>query len=274
MNTNPATSGTAAPAGRSVTPEVERRLGRLRWWNIIVGLILAVQAAAIALLTNDFSLPVTSTYMTGPPGTAPELNTLFDIPLGWGVFAFLAISAGALLLIASPGVFEWYKRNLLQDRNYGRWIEYFFSSSIMIVLISMITGVSEIAALLAIFGVNATMILFGLLMEKYETPGKPSWLSFWFGTFAGIIPWIIVVIYVWSPGLDGPAPPTFVYAIIASLFIFFNVFAINMWLQYKQIGPWKDYLVGEKTYIILSLTAKALLAWQVFSAVLAGSGSS
>ena len=273
MNTNPETSGAAAPAARSVTPEVERRLSRLRWWNVVVGLILAVQAAAIALLTNDFSLPVTSTYMTGPPGTAPELNTLFDIPLGWGVFAFLAISAGALLLIASPGVFDWYKRNLLQDRNYGRWIEYFFSSSIMIVLISMITGVSDIAALLAIFGVNASMILFGLLMEKYETPGRPNWLSFWFGTFAGIIPWIVVVIYVWSPGLDGPAPPTFVYAIIASLFIFFNVFAINMWLQYRQIGPWKDYLVGEKTYIILSLTAKALLAWQVFSAVLAGSGS-
>jgi hypothetical protein len=252
----------------------DRRLGRLRRWNIIVGLILAVQAAAIAFLTNGFSLPVTSTYMTGPPGTPPELHTLFDLPLGWGVFAFLAISAAALLIIAAPGVFEWYKRNLLQDRNYGRWIEYFFSSSIMIVLISMITGVSDVAALLAIFGVNASMILFGLLMEKYETPGKPNWLSFWFGTFAGIIPWIVIVIYVWSPGLDGPSPPTFVYGIIASLFIFFNVFAINMWLQYKKIGPWKNYLVGEKTYIILSLTAKALLAWQVFSAVLAGSGSS
>ena len=250
------------------------RLGRLRRWNIIVGLILAAQAAAIAFLTNGFSLPVTSTYMTGPPGTPPELHTLFDLPLGWGVFAFLAISAAALLLIASPGVFEWYKRNLLQDRNYGRWIEYFFSSSIMIVLISMITGVSDVAALLAIFGVNGSMILFGLLMEKYETPGKPSWLSFWFGTFAGIIPWIIVVIYVWSPGLDGPSPPTFVYGIIASLFIFFNIFAINMWLQYHKVGKWRDYLFGEKAYIILSLTAKALLAWQVFSAVLAGSGSS
>ena len=252
-------------------PPDDLRLSRLRRWNIIVGLILAAQAVAIALLTNDFSLPVTSTFMTGPPGTPAKLDTLFDVPLGWGVFAFLAISAGALLIIASPGVFEWYTRNLLQDRNYGRWIEYFFSSSLMIVLIAMITGVSDIAALLAIFGVNASMILFGLLMEKYETPGKPSWLSFWFGTFAGIIPWIIIVIYVWSPGLDSPGPPTFVYGIIVSLFLFFNVFAVNMWLQYKRIGPWKDYLVGEKTYILLSLTAKALLAWQVFSAVLAGS---
>ena len=36
-----------------------------------------------------------------------------------------------------------FKANLLKDRNYGRWIEYFFSSSIMIVLISMITGVKR-----------------------------------------------------------------------------------------------------------------------------------
>ncbi len=248
----------------------DRRLQRLRWWNIIVGLILAVQAAAIAFLANDFALPVTSTYMTGPPGTPPELRELFEIPLGWGVFAFMAISAGALLIIASPGVFQWYKRNLLEDRNYGRWIEYFFSSSIMIVLISMITGVSEIAALLAIFGANASMILFGLLVEKYETPGRPNMLSFWFGCFAGIIPWIIVLIYVLSPGLDGPGPPNFVYGIILSLFLFFNVFAINMWLQYRKVGPWRNYLVGEKVYIILSLTAKAALAWQVFSATLAG----
>jgi hypothetical protein len=257
----------------SGNPTDELQLRRLRRWNVVVGLILAAQAVAIALLTNDFSLPVTSTFMTGPPGTPAELDTLFDVPLGWGVFAFLAISAAALLIIASPGVFEWYTRNLLQSRNYARWIEYFFSSSIMIVLIAMITGVSDIAALLAIFGVNASMILFGLLMEKYETPGKPSWLSFWFGTFAGIIPWVIVVIYVWSPGLDSPGPPTFVYAIIVSLFLLFNVFAVNMWLQYRQIGPWRDYLVGEKAYILLSLTAKALLAWQVFASVLAGSSS-
>jgi len=245
----------------------EQKFRQLRIWNIVVGLILAVQAAAIAVLTNNFSLPVIGTFMEGPPGTPPGMRELFSIPTGWGVFAFLAISASALLIIASPPVFTWYKRNLLQNRNYGRWIEYFFSSSIMIVLISQICGISDIAALLAIFGINASMILFGLLMEKYEEPGKANWLSFWFGCFAGIIPWIAIVIYVWAPGIDA-SPPGFVYGIIASLFVFFNCFAVNMVLQYKKVGPWRDYLFGEKVYIILSLTAKALLAWQVFSAVL------
>jgi hypothetical protein len=250
-----------------VEKSVESKLKSLRIWNLVVGLILAAQAVVVALMTNDFSLPVTSTFMTGPPGTAPELQTLFSIPTGWGVFAFLAISALSLLLIASPWFFNWYKRNLLESRNYGRWIEYFFSSSIMIVLISQICGISDIAALLAIFGINASMILFGALQEKYEKPGKPSWLPFLFGSFAGIIPWIAILIYTISPGLS-VSPPGFVYGIIISLFVFFNCFAVNMILQYKQVGPWKDYLFGEKAYIFLSLTAKALLAWQVFAAVL------
>ena len=254
----------------AIVESVERKLHRLRIWNIVVGIILAIQAVMIAVLTNDFSLPVTSTFMNGPPGTAPELQSLFNISTGWGVFAFLAISAGALLIIASPPVFSWYKRNLLEGRNYGRWIEYFFSSSIMIVLIAQITGISDIAALLAIFGINASMILFGALQEKYEKPGRPSWLPFWFGSFAGIIPWIAIVIYVIAPGLT-VSPPGFVYGIIVSLFLFFNCFAINMVLQYKQVGPWRDYLFGEKVYIILSLTAKALLAWQVFFPVLVSS---
>jgi hypothetical protein len=245
----------------------EKRLKHLRVWNLVVGLILAVQAVIIAVLTNSFSLPVTATFMQGPPGSKPVLHDLFNIPTGWGVFVFLAISALALLIIASPWVFPWYKRNLLQTRNYGRWIEYFFSSSVMIVLISQITGISDIGALLNIFGINACMILFGGLQEKYEKPGKPNWLPFWFGSFAGIIPWITIIIYVWAPGLE-VSPPGFVYGIIASLFVFFNCFGINMVLQYKKIGPWRDYLYGEKVYIILSLTAKALLAWQVFFPVL------
>ena len=246
----------------------ENKLNHLRIWNIVVGLILAAQAILVGILTNSFALPVTGGFINGPPGTMPGIYRLFDITTGWGVFAFLVISAAALLIIASPFAFPWYKRNLLNSRNYGRWIEYFFSSSIMIVLISQITGISDISALMAIFGINACMILFGALQEKYERPGKqPNLLPFWFGCFAGIIPWIAIVIYVIAPGVTA-SPPGFVYGIIVSLFVFFNCFAVNMILQYRQIGPWRDYLFGEKAYIILSLTAKSLLAWQVFANVL------
>ena len=109
-------TGGVAGAG---TPDAatERRLGRLRIWNVAVGLILAVQAVMIAVLTNSFSLPVTATFMNGPPGTTPRLHHLFDVQVGWGVFAFLAISAGALLIIASPPVFGWYKASQRRRRS-------------------------------------------------------------------------------------------------------------------------------------------------------------
>ena len=35
------------------------------------------------------------------------------------------------------------------------------------------------------------------------------------------------------------------------------------WLQYKK-NP-IDYVKGEKAYIVLSLVAKSLLAWQIFA---------
>lgn len=248
----------------------ERQLRRLRIYNLVMGAFHAVQGLAILALANDFSLPVTASFMEGPPGSAPpELRDLFDVRIAWGVALFVFISAAAHWIIAAPGVYEWYARNLGRTRNYARWIEYSVSSSVMVVLIAMFTGISDVAALVAIFGVNAAMILFGLLMEHYEEPGSPNWSSFVFGCLAGAVPWIAIAIYFTSPGFAA-SPPGFVVGIFVSLFIFFNCFALNMFLQYRRTGPWRDYLFGEAVYVLLSLTAKSALAWQIFASTLVG----
>jgi len=76
-----------------------------------------------------------------------------------------------------------------------------------------------------------------------------------------------VGIYLWSPATES-SPPTFVYGIFFSIFVFFSSFAVNMVLQYRRIGPWRNYLFGESMYILLSLTSKSALAWQVFAGTL------
>ena len=249
------------------TPEA--RFRRLRIYNGAMGFFHAIQGVVILLIANEFALPVTATFMEGPPGAdPPALDTLFDIRFAWGVAAFLFISAIAHWIIISPGVYPWYRRNLERNRNYARWIEYSISSSVMVVLIAMLTGISDVAALGGIFGVNAAMILFGLVQEHYEEPGSKRWMPYWFGVLTGAVPWLLIGIYLWSPTSAGE-PPAFVYAIFFSLFVFFNSFAINMVLQYRQVGKWKDYLYGEYVYVFLSLTAKTLLAWQVFGGTLA-----
>jgi hypothetical protein len=239
----------------------ERNLGRLRLYNAGMGVLHALQGIAILLLSNDFALPVTAAFMEGPPGTPASTEELFTLPLGPAVAAFLFLSALAHLVVAGPGWGK-YRHDLAAQRNEQRWIEYTFSSSLMIVLIAMITGIADIAALVALFGVNASMILFGWLQERYEQPGRPSWLPFVFGSIAGIVPWVAIGIYLIGPSAE---VPTFVYAIFVSLFLFFNSFALNMVLQYRRIGPWRSYLFGEAVYVALSLIAKSALAWQVFA---------
>jgi len=109
------------------------------------------------------------------------------------------------------------------------------------------------------------MILFGWLMELHnQSTPRTNWTAYWFGCFAGAVPWVAIAIYL--AGADDP--PGFVYAIFVSLFVFFNVFAVNMALQYRRIGRWREYLFGERVYMLLSLFAKSALAWQVFAGTL------
>jgi hypothetical protein len=166
-------------------------------------------------------------------------------------------------------VFPRYIDGLAHHINKYRWIEYSLSSSIMIIVIMQLNGVSEYIALLTIFGVNVSMILFGWLQERYVTPGSGDLLPFWFGCIAGSVPWIAVVVNIFSP--EGPSEattPGFVYGIVISLFLLFNCFAIVQYKQYKAQGKWANYLHGERVYITLSFVAKSLLAWQVFTGAL------
>lgn len=242
---------------------------RLRRLNLGAGILHLMQGVAMLALSNGLKLPVSATFATAQPGQevdASRLSTLFSYRLGPAVAAFSLLSAAFHFLIASPWGFPRYLRELAAQRNRFRWVEYSLSASLMIVLVAGITGITDIAALIALFGVNASMILFGWLMETTSRPGaNVNWTPFVFGSIAGTVPWVAIVIYLAGAG---SGMPSFVYGIFFSIFVFFNCFAINQWLQYRAHGAWHDYLHGERVYIVLSLIAKPLLAWQIFANVL------
>lgn len=253
----------------SVVQVSDDAFGRLRLFNVVMGVLHAVQGIAVLLLANDFSLPVTGSFPEGPPGTpVGEPTVLFELWIAGGVAAFLFLSAFFHFLVAAPGTSQRYRDQLSRGQNHFRWIEYSLSASIMIVLIALLPGINDAAALVALFGVNAGMIFFGSVQERYEEPGGSLW-PFWLGSVLGVVPWVAIGIYLFSPG-SSAQPPGFVYGIFFSLFVFFNSFALTQWAQYRQVGRWANYLTGERTYIVLSLLAKSALAWQVFGGTLAG----
>jgi hypothetical protein len=239
----------------------------LRKLNLIAGGLHLASLLAILFLSTDVALPVVATYMSDAPGTgnfAAPIE-LFSLNISYTVAAFMALSAFFHFFVSSGPIFPKYVDGLKRHINIYRWIEYSLSSSIMIVIILQLNGVTDYIALIAIFGVNVSMILFGWLQERYSQPGSGDMLPFWFGCIAGAVPWIAIFINMLSPsGPPETTVPGFVIGIVISLFIFFNCFALVQWKQYKAEGKWADYLHGERWYIILSLVAKSLLAWQVF----------
>ncbi len=222
-------------------------------------------------LSRSFRLPISGSYLRFDSATQkllPASKTLFTLSLPALIVAFFFLSAAAHLFIATI-YNKTYNKNLLLGINKTRWFEYALSASTMMVAIALLVGVYDVVSLAMIFCLTALMNLMGLVMEVHnQTTSQTSWLSFNIGTFAGIIPWAVIAFYFWFSAHNGSAAPTFVYWIFVSIFVFFSCFALNMVLQYKKVGPWKNYLYGERVYIVLSLVAKSLLAWQVFAGTL------
>lgn len=252
----------------------EAKLKKLNIFNYVMSALHFVQAIAVFLLSDPEKgvAPITINYLrfdVALQKLMPATEQMFEVNLAWFVIAFFLLSSFAHLFIATV-YRKTYEENLQKGINKARWYEYAFSASVMMIAISLLSGIFDLSSLVMIFVLDALMNLLGLVMEEVNQGKKEvKWFTYILGCVAGIVPWIVFGIYVYgATEFGGGNIPTFVYWIYVSIFLFFNSFAVNMVLQYKKVGPWKDYLYGENAYIVLSLVAKSLLAWQVFAGTL------
>ena len=235
---------------------------RLRRLNVVVGSAHALQAIALLAIATAASLPVTASFLVGPPAAGEYgAASLGSLRIDWLVAAFLALAAIDHLSLSRGRPRRWYEANVARGVNPARWWEYSISASLMVVLIAMLAGVSELVALIALFGANAAMILFGLVQEQVNAGrGEVDWRPFVYGCVVGAVPWIAIAAQLIVSTTDGDGVPGFVTAIFITLFLLFNTFAVNMWLQYRGRGRWADPAFAERAYLILSLVAKSALA--------------
>jgi hypothetical protein len=255
----------------------------LRRFNLIAGILHLLQGTFMFFVSKNISREVFISLPKPDIQTMrafPQFENFFEVSLGPVVAAFLLLSALAHFLLITPSINTWYNNNLRQNINVARWYEYALSSSLMLIVVGILSSVVDFNILILIFALNTCMNLFGLSMEKYNSvnkqlhpEAKTDWSNYIFGVIAGLTPWVIVGLYFFTT-IDrvevqaGRDIPGFVKYIFYTLIITFNTFAINMFLQYKKIGPWKNYLFGEKMYIVLSLVAKTILAWQIWGGTL------
>mmetsp|Transcript_93894 Transcript_93894/g.166122 ORF Transcript_93894/g.166122 Transcript_93894/m.166122 type:complete len:279 (-) Transcript_93894:388-1224(-) len=222
-----------------------------------------------------FKKDLTTSYLVFDPATkalVSQTKRIGSIEIGVCAAIFLLLSA-----IAHGWVLAFWKvyiNDIVKEINRCRWYEYALSSSVMICAIAVCFGCYDVGTLVQMFFVNASMNLFGLMMERLNPADRISvdWTPFVFGCIAGVAPWITVLSYFLGGG-NYSQIPGFVYGILFSYFVFFNTFPINMALQYARVGKWADYRFGELSYITLSLVSKSLLAWLVFGGTFQPNGN-
>ncbi|NCC69605.1 MAG: hypothetical protein EOM14_15710, partial [Clostridia bacterium] len=211
---------------------MEHSLQKLRRFNLIMGAVHFAQGVIMLFLATsviqtiaEFQPVITQNYLTFNTATQslePASKTLFELPFGILVASFLFVSAFAHAVIYFSG--ETYLNEIRQGINKFRWIEYAISSSIMIVLISTLFGIFDIASLVLIFAINASMNLFGLVMEQLN-PGYEKknvrWGPFVWGSIAGLAPWAAILLYMFGTG-NFDMVPWFVWAIVGVYFVAFN----------------------------------------------------
>lgn len=257
----------------------------LTGWNVAMTLFHAA-LAAVTLSIGRLDLQV-SVYRTGltfsctDPDDCSKGWTLDPVylPAGtlyftWLVASFFLLSAFFHLLNATV-LRSYYLQSLANCSTPTRWIEYFFSAPVMIVIISYSLGERNRSVLLAQAILIAITMPFGYWTER---EGRPRSADEWTKPLSErIFPWIIghvpqtiawVLIFMQFYDLIGSdnRTPAFVHAILwVELVLFFSFGGASFLSQWY---PPRYFYLGELAFQVLSLVSKGLLGILLIANVL------
>ena len=264
----------------------------------IAHLALAITTLIVAGANGDVMTPTVTTHYTelGWNTTAtvdpfmPVLKTFGTFSIPWTTFAFFFLSALAHGIIVGcnwsqmratdPALAEprgmltgWYLVWLSSCQQPLRWIEYFFSAPVMILLIAAVGGITHVFLLITLYMLTATTMLFGHLaelMNEKDTDGtwhKDGAFARLWPSLLGWFPFTTVFVIVFlnfnnalnTARDNGREVPGYVWAIVISQVVLFSLFSFpQLILLGLKRGP-TYYWIGEATYLILSLSSKLCL---------------
>ena len=183
-----------------------------------------------------------------------------------------------------------YTQMLVACNQPLRFLEYSFSSAIMIFMTIFIAGSPDFRICFA----GATLLFvtntYGWLCECLSPPANDgrewkhkSLLRRWFVNLVGYVPFLVAYYLVLSPFLfvvttceerDEVCPAEWVTTLVYVQFAIFASFGIvSLYVQSVETNVAKVFVTGELTYTCMSLFAKALLGVTLYINVLQLSGS-
>ncbi|CAN5158666.1 hypothetical protein BH09ACT2_BH09ACT2_01960 [soil metagenome] len=247
---------------------------RLRRISGLSGALLLIEAIALWILLatapTRVLLPIALDLAADP-----HRFELVHLDLGFGAVVLCLLVGVARLLAITPGIFPIYSAQASRDRHPARWIEFAFSSSIVVFLVAQLNGITDIGTLVLSYAATSAMTLFFVLEERGPRPATERMLPLWFGAAIGIVPWGVIAFHQIAGLLVGQ-PPSGLGRVITLVMLGFSfAFFIVHWhfLAHRRGQPRIESglpSAGEAVHIVLSLASTSVFAWLVVVGVVSG----
>lgn len=245
--------------------EIPASLGQLSAAALFLQMIQAFLLVLLAL-TSDSKWYWYVSYPDpddGVDGFQPTPRQVSTFPLPWLTFLVPLLSG---LEHMSCIVFrESYEYYIARNQNPFRWTEYTMSASLMKVIIAQECGITDLHLLICIFVLMAISVQAAATHENVNAKARSenraqNWRPFFVGWIGHLTNWGIMYNYLSVYNRDGGDLGPVIWLVIW-MFLLDTSFAVTFTLQWAQIGPYKNYVLGEKTFILLSFTSKTVLIW-------------
>lgn len=165
-----------------------------------------------------------------------------------------------------------YQKVITDQNNYFRWIEYSITSTIMLYIIALISGVKDTKIYQLLWATNIGMIAQGQLIESAVHRGESYWIPMATGFALLVSEWSVIIrdyldrvrqtnaFIDANPSQTSKKTPTWITAMIFVMFFFYASFgAISLFGAYQSNSY--DYQKIETLYILFSFIAKATLGF-------------
>jgi len=258
-------------------------------FNYVLAAIHASAALAIYVLLRDvddpvylnFSLTDSKTVLGTKPGVPLEAEVeeiKSPVSIMQAVIYFYLFTSFVHLIYA----WAWgtgYLKSLKEGHNPIRWIEYGISASIMVYIVSIVSGVRDINAIIPIVGANAATMYTGYISEEAILRG-----DFDSAFHSIVLGWVLQISIYLSifrkfssligqirgiedpPGTKKYKIPPWLFFVIIPTFLYYGSFGVvaSLWYSkakktYLATGKLPDYRPTEKLYLYLSLFSKLFL---------------
>ena len=243
----------------------------LSWNNVSDGTLCPIGSRQFNTSSGQFCISAVTKPVYCDDSVPPEC---YGINLGWLIISFHVLSfvfqfGAAITDYCGPICQYRYSDMIAANKNPLRFIEYGFSASVMLIAIALLNGVTDINLITSIAVLTSACQLCGLAVEYVEQRWLKwmlhltGWLQFFWAY--GIIGHAFFKSIEAAEDAGGRGPPDFVYVIVIALFLLYASFGFVQF--YELVFPINPY-TKESAYVTLSLTAKLLLGWMIFSNVL------